>query len=245
MAHTTRAIHPAFPVTEKSSRMLQRIVSAAAIAGLISGLLLTGVQQVEVAPLIRIAEAQEDAAIATSASVHDHSSAASEQKTWSPGTSGERLLAAAISNVILATGFALLLVSALSRKNITGWRPGLVWGIAGYGVFFVAPSLGLPPELPGAIAAPLRDRELWWAGTVVLTATGLWFVVFSKKPAIRVLGLVLLALPHVIGAPQPAAHADFAPTSLAKEFLYATFVANAALWLAIGGLSGFFYRVGR
>ena len=57
MAHTTRAIHPAFPVTEKSSRMLQRIVSAAAIAGLISGLLLTGVQQVEVAPLIRIAEA--------------------------------------------------------------------------------------------------------------------------------------------------------------------------------------------
>ena len=68
MAHTTRAIHPAFPVTEKSSRMLQRIVSAAAIAGLISGLLLTGVQQVEVAPLIRIAEAQEDAAIAPGSS---------------------------------------------------------------------------------------------------------------------------------------------------------------------------------
>jgi cobalt transporter subunit CbtA len=222
--------------------MFQRIVSVAAIAGLISGLLLTAIQQLEIAPLIRIAEVQEDKAIAASASVHDHSPAGLEQQAWSPNTPGERLLATAISNVILATGFALLLVSAMSRKGVTGWRAGLAWGAAGYAVFFVAPSLGLPPELPGAIAAPLRDRELWWVGTVILSATGLWFVVFSKKSAIRIIGMVLLVLPHAIGAPRPVSDADFFSPSLADEFLYATYAGNAALWLAIGGLSGLFYR---
>jgi cobalt transporter subunit CbtA len=225
--------------------MFQRIVSAAALAGVLSGLLLTAIQQFEIAPLIRIAEVQEDAAIAASPSAHDHSPAAPERKTWSPETSRERLLATAISNVILATGFALLLISAMARKGITGWRAGLAWGAAGYMVFFVAPSLGLPPELPGSIAAPLRDRELWWAGTVALSAAGLWLIVFSKKSAVRILGLALLAAPHLIGVPQPAPHAGSIPAALANEFLRATFVTNAALWLALGGLSGLFFKVGK
>lgn len=41
--------------------MLKSIVAAAALAGLVAGLLLTAVQQIAVAPLIRAAEAREAA----------------------------------------------------------------------------------------------------------------------------------------------------------------------------------------
>jgi len=225
--------------------MLRRIVSAAVLAGAVSGLLLTAIQQFEIAPLVRMAEVQEEAEIAASNSTNDPPPSGPARQAWSPATSTARLLTAIVSNIVLATGFALILTSAISRKTSVGWRAGLLWGIAGYAVFFVAPSLGLPPELPGARAAPLHDRELWWAGTVVLSAAGLWLVAFSKKSVIRVLGLVLLSLPHAIGAPQPAAHDHSIPAGIAEDFLRATYLANAALWLAIGGLCGLFYNIKR
>src|SRR5438477_9303646 len=159
--------------------MFKRIVSAAAFAGVFAGLLLTAIQQIEIMPLIRKAEVQEEAAIAASQSAHEHASIGREQEAWAPRHEWERLLASAISNTALATGFALLLVSAMSKQGKTGWRTGLLWGTAGYAVFFVAPSLGLPPELPGAQSAPLRDRPLWWVGTVIFSAAGLWLVAFS------------------------------------------------------------------
>jgi cobalt transporter subunit CbtA len=222
--------------------MFKRIVFAAALAGVFSGLLLTAIQQVEIAPLIRKAEVQEEAAIAASPSAHEHASTAGAHVAWAPSTGWERLLASAVSNTVLATGFALLLVSAMSRQGKTGWRAGLLWGTAGYAVFFVAPSLGLPPELPGTESAPLRDRTLWWVGTVILSAAGLWLVAFSTKSTIRILGLILLAAPHAIGAPQPATHGGPDSVELAKDFLRATYFANAVLWLALGGLLGLFYN---
>ncbi len=190
--------------------MFKRIVSAAALAGVFAGLLLTAIQQIEITRLIREAEVQEEATIAASQSAHEHASTGREQEAWAPRRGWERLLATAVSNTVLATGFALLLVSAMSQQKKTGWRAGLLWGAAGYAVFFVAPSLGLPPELPGTESAPLRDRTLW--------------------------------APHAIGAPQPPAHGETNSVELAKDFLRATYFANAAFWLALGGLLGLFYK---
>jgi cobalt transporter subunit CbtA len=225
--------------------MLWRIASAAALAGVLSGVLLTAIQQFQIAPLIRTAEVYERAAIDASGLAHGHLPIVPEPPAWSPGTSGQRLLATAASNIVLATGFALMLVAAISRKGTTGWRAGMGWGAAGYAVFFVAPSLGLPPELPGTLAAPLRDRELWWVATVVLSTAGLWLIVFPRKAALRILGVMLLVAPHVIGAPKPATHDDTMPARLAEEFLGATYFANAAFWLVMGALSGLFYRPGK
>lgn len=225
--------------------MFKRIISAAAMAGVCSGLLLTAIQQSEVTPLIRKAEVYEEAAVALSKSAHGHSSVGAGHAAWAPATGSERLLATAVSNTLLATGFALLLGSAISLHGQTGWRAGLIWGTAGYAVFFVAPSLGLPPELPGTAAAPLRDRELWWVVTVIFSAAGLWLVAFSKQSMIRVLGLVLLSAPHAIGAPQPALHGATAPVELAKDFIRATYLANGAFWLSLGALLGFFYKAGK
>ncbi|MGI8894221.1 MAG: CbtA family protein [Casimicrobiaceae bacterium] len=224
--------------------MFRRIVSSAALAGVCSGLLLTAIQQVEVTPLIRKAEVSEEAAVALAKSAHGHLSSGPPHAAWAPHTGSERLVATAVSNTFLATGFALLLAAAISLQGQTGWRAGLIWGTAGYAVFFVAPSLGLPPELPGVQAAPLRERELWWVVTVLFSAAGLWLVAFSRQSMIRVLGLVLLAAPHAIGAPQPAMHGATAPIELAQDFVRATYLANAAFWLALGGLLGYLYKAG-
>ncbi len=148
------------------------------------------------------------------------------------------LLTTAIANVALAAAFALFLGAALSLRPPSNWRRGLLWGAAGYVVFFVAPSLGLPPELPGTQSAALHDRQLWWFGCVAFTALGVGTIAFARHPASRVAGVLLLIAPHVLGAPQPVAHGGTAPAALASEFVRATYLANAVFWLALGGLVG-------
>jgi cobalt transporter subunit CbtA len=215
--------------------MLKRIVSAAGLAGLISGLLLTAIQQIEIVPLIRAAEARE-AASAEQQPAHQHEPA---NAPWTPNDGWQRTLATAISNVTLAIAFALLLGSAMTLHRSSGWRIGLVWGLAGYAAFFVAPALGLAPELPGSDAAPLYDRQLWWVATASCSAAGVWLAVFARSPILRVLGLVLLFAPHVVGTPRaPIDGANL--DDLAKDFIRATYLANAALWLSLGALLGVF-----
>ena len=224
--------------------MFQRIVSAAALAGVLSGLLLTAIQQFEIAPLIRIAEVREDAAIAASPSAHDHSPAAPERRPGRRKRRRERLLATAISNVILATGFALLLISAMARKGITGWRAGLAWGQRATWCFFVAPSLGLPRNCLDRSLRTLRDRELWWAGTVALCPPrDSGSSVFSKKSAVRILGLSPLsrASPDWRSAAGAATRVPFRPP-LPTNSCVRRFATNAALWLALGGLSRSFLQ---
>ena len=139
-------------------------MAAAAVAGLVSGLLLTAIQQFSIAPMIRDAEVREDAAVALAktstqpADNHEHAG-------WNPANPRERLLATAASNIVIGVGFALLLGALMSLRGASGWKQGLLYGTAGYAVMFVAPSLGLPPELPGTESAALDARQLWWAGT--------------------------------------------------------------------------------
>jgi cobalt transporter subunit CbtA len=186
----------------------------------------------------------------TSSTPHTHSSGAHEHDHehhehggWQPENGWERTLFTALANISLAVSFGLFLGAALCQRGAAGgWRSGLLLGLAGYAVFFVAPSLGLPPELPGSEAAALADRQLWWLGTVILTATGLALLIFARNGKFKILGAVLLAVPHLIGAPQPQVHGGTAPVELAHAFIYATAVANAVFWLALGGLTGFFYK---
>jgi cobalt transporter subunit CbtA len=218
--------------------MFKRIVAVAALAGVMSGVLLAVIQHIEILPLIEAAEVLEAANLA-SQPAHLH---AEVSAPWTPRGGWERALASGASSIILAIAFALLLGSAMSLRRSSGWRAGLAWGIAGYAVFFVAPALGLPPELPGADAAPLSDRQLWWVGAAGCTAIGLWLAVFGRKPTVRVFGLVLLFAPHLLGAPQAPIADGVKSSDLAKEFIRATYLANAALWLSLGALVGIFGR---
>jgi len=221
--------------------VLTRIVAAAALAGVTAGLLLTVVQHFTVAPLLRAAEVYEDAS-AASAPVHANGATDPAAPAWSPRAGWSRTLATALANVALATGFALILAGGMMLRRVAGPRAGMLWGMAGFLAFFVAPSVGLPPDLSGSIAAPLHDRQVWWAATVAATATGLWLTAFGPKPLHRVLGVIVVCAPHVVGAPPAPEQASLVPPALALQFLYATYGLNAMLWLVLGGLVGITLR---
>lgn len=222
-----------------SNIAFKNILIPAAFSGLLAGVLLTLLQHIQVVPLILEAEVYEQAAAAT----HPAPSVEHEHEAWQPEDGWQRNLFTTAANIVVALGYALLLGAALilSATTLT-WRSGLLWGLAGYVVFFVAPSLGLPPEVPGTQAAELAQRQLWWIATVGCTAAGLALMVFSARRTAKLLGVVLLIAPHFIGAPQPAAPGGIAPAELVQEFINAAFITNAAFWLALGGLFGFFQR---
>lgn len=221
----------------------KKIVSVAALAGILAGLLLTLVQQIQIVPLILEAEAYEQAVETANPANRISAPAEHEHDAWQPENGWERNLFTAAANIIVALGFALLLGAAVALRGAKlDWRSGLLWGLGGYAVFFVAPSLGLPPEVPGTQAAELAHRQVWWVGTSIFTATGLAFIVFSGRRAVKIFGAVLLMVPHLIGAPQPEVHGNTAPAELAQAFVVATFIANAVFWLGLGGLFGFFHR---
>lgn len=200
-------------------------------------------------------EAGRSHAVAGHDSAGDHHH---EAGAWEPADGAERIVFTVLSNVLSAAGFALVMLAAMtaalrygagtrrSAATRLGWRSGLLWGLAGYAVFFVAPTLGLPPEIPGAEAAAFESRQLWWTVTVLSTAAGLALLAFGRSPW-RWAGVVaLLVVPHVVGAPHLgiSPFADYPASvarelsALARDFVWATAVANAVFWLVLGALSG-------
>lgn len=211
---------------------------AAALAGLIAGVFATAAQTVRVIPIILEAETYETAAPAD----HDPAQATAAAEAWAPGDGVERMAFTLVTNVLSGVGFALLLAAGFALAGGADWRRGLYWGAAGFVAFTLAPAIGLPPEIPGAEAAPLADRQLWWLGTVVATGGGLALIFLSRKAAWVAVGVGLIVLPHLIGAPQPAAHGGLAPDSLARDFVVAALVTSFLFWLVLGASAGFFYK---
>jgi cobalt transporter subunit CbtA len=221
--------------------VFRQIIFAAALAGLLGGLLITAMQYVSVVPLILEAETFETAAAhdhgAGDAAAHD-----AAEEAWAPADGLERALYTLAANILMGIGFALLLAAGFALTGQDGWRTGLYWGLAGFAAFMLAPAIGLPPEVPGAESAPLVERQLWWLGTIAATAGGLALMLLTRSWQWIAAGAALIALPHVIGAPQPAHHGGLAPDSLAREFVVAVLVTGFLFWLALGALSGFFYK---
>ncbi|WGG48226.1 CbtA family protein [Rugamonas sp. DEMB1] len=166
-----------------------------------------------------------------------------EHGGWKPENGAERTFFSALANISMAVAFGLLLSAAMTLRGVRhGWRGALLWGAAGYAVFFLAPSLGLPPEVPGTAAAPLGARQMWWLLTVAATAGGLALLALAPRWPLKLAGVAMLLAPHLVGAPQPLVHASAAPAELAQSFIYATAFANAVFWLALGALSGYFFK---
>lgn len=229
------------------SGLVTRIFLAAVLAGAIAGVLMTVMQQVAVFPMIFEAETYEvagDGAEAGGAAVGEH--AAQGTEAWAPTDGLERTIYSGLANVVAAVGFGLLLVVGFALRGTVDWRRGALWGLAGFAAVNLAPALGLPPELPGAAAAELGARQVWWLSTVVLTAGGLALVAFAGRLPVKALGAALLVAPHIVGAPQPVEHGGLAPAELEQAFIYVSLATNAVFWILLGALAGYFFeRFGR
>ncbi|MSQ60238.1 MAG: cobalt transporter [Betaproteobacteria bacterium] len=223
-------------------KRFRNIVVSALLAGLITGMLATLVQMFTTIPLIARAEVYEpsSATLPQPARQAEHHHIA----PWKPSEGFERIFYTGLSTVLVAMGYGLILAALLAHFNWSGWRDGLVLGAAGFIVFQLAPALGLPPRPPGVPEAELAARQTWWLGTVVATALGLgalyWARTHSKAIWILV-GVVLLALPHVIGAPQPVDWQPAVPQSLAQQFAIVALITTAIFWLMLGSIEGMIF----
>ena len=199
--------------------LFRRLFLCALFVGLCAGLAASLVQRWQVLPLILAAEVFESAAeeapvaahdhAAGHEATHDHAAHVHDAAAWQPQDGAERTFWTVVANVAGATGFALLLLPLLAlwdhRRGGRGasWRTGLLWGAAGWLALFAWPALGLHPELPGEAAAALDGRQAWWLLAVACAAGGLALAAFGRG-GVRALGLPLLALPFLVGAPQAA-----------------------------------------
>lgn len=229
--------------------MIGRVILAALLAGIAAGLFYGAIQHVRLTPLILEAEKYETAG---DGHAHDHGAAATttteqapaaepaaEETAWAPEDGAERTLYTFLASIVAGAGFAALLagVSLMSGVRITP-RNGLLWGLAGFLAVHLAPAAGLAPELPGMPAADLVARQTWWVGTIIATGLAIWLFTQRAEMWAKVAAVVLVALPHIIGAPQPPTHESGVPAGLSAEFAANTLVAAALLWLAIGGFLG-------
>ena len=77
------------------------------------------------------------------------------------------------------------------------------------------------------------------------TAAGLWLAAFGRRASSRILGIVLLVAPQAVGAPRPPPGFDLSSGEDGRAFIRATYLANAALWLALGVLVGSLGKPGK
>ncbi|MDB5657498.1 MAG: hypothetical protein JWS10_113 [Cypionkella sp.] len=181
-----------------------------------------------------------EAPAATETDGHSHEHAAAEE-----GSAFSRNALTSLFFGLAYVGYGLVLVAgyglAQAFGNVVTLREGLLWGIAGYAAFQLAPAMGLEPELPGTMAADLAARQIWWVGTAICTAGGLALLGYGRGVASVVGAVALLAIPHVIGAPELESYSGVAPPELASTFAARTLGVGLIVWSALGALSGWIW----
>jgi len=220
--------------------MFRQAATSALFAGFTAGLAAAALHLVFVQPVLLHAELYEGGDL-----VHfgaDAVSAHPDLPLFDAVRDGLSILFPAV----IYTGYALLLIAAMGLAETRGAtidaRRGLIWGIAGFVTFHLAPAFGLPPEVPGVAAADLAARQVWWFGTVAATAVALWMVAFGTSPVAWAGAVALLLAPHLIGAPEPDTLAGPVPPEIAAHFAARALGAGLAAWTILGMLAGYFWQ---
>lgn len=249
--------------------MINRMVASALFAGFAAGLFAALLHFAFVQQKILLGEDYESGAAVHFAGVataeHDHDDPAVDADVAvEPAVDGEthhhaghhddevggesalqRNALTVLFHALLYVSYALILVAGFALaerwgKRVTA-RDGLLWGIAGFVAVQLAPAMGLEPELPGTLAAPLFDRQIWWAGTALCSGAALAMIGYGRNLIWLVIAVVLLALPHIIGAPELDAFSGVAPPEVAASFAARSLGLGLAAWALMGWLAGWFW----
>jgi cobalt transporter subunit CbtA len=229
---TTRATPCPSPATKP--RVISRVLAIGLIAGLVAGLAVAALQQVTTTPLILAAEVYESA---------QHSHAEPVAEGWKPAEGAQRIAATGVADIATAAGYALILLALMLVAGDTiEPRRALAWAACAFVATGLATGLGLGPQLPGAAETDLFARQLWWAGTAAATGAGLFALLRRDEFVAKILGAALVALPHIVGAPRPAAPESTAPAELAAQFAASSLAVQAITWALAGALVGVLWR---
>ncbi len=233
----TNAMRWRFPATDP---MVRHHMFSAALAGAIAGLLAAAIQLAFVVPTLLEGELFE-----SGERLHFVLEGTPQSERGAPDL-GDDLTRHGMTvafSLVTYLGYGLILAGAMVLAERYGFaitaRAGLVWGVAGFIAVQLAPAIGLPPELPGTPATEIGPRQAWWLLTVAVSAIGLALIAFGRG-FVPLAGVVLLLLPHLIGAPHLDTYWGFAPPELSAHFVTLSLGAALAGWALLGFLCGWF-----
>ncbi|EPJ46465.1 MAG: hypothetical protein OFPII_20380 [Osedax symbiont Rs1] len=244
---------------------LRNLILSALMVGIISGLSYGLFQQLQINPIIYAAEAYEMAEPTVDhhgeAVVDPHHPAVTtghaHGEAWSPEDGMPRIISTLAANITIAFALALIMISLMALHNQKSAKPklnavrGVAWGMVAMFCIFIAPALlGLHPEVPGTNAAELEDRQIWWLFCAISSAIGIAILYYAANN-FKLAGILLIALPHLIGAPL-ASEPGFANSDpvaiqrlleLSSEFYLMTAIGMLILFMMMGALSGFSLKI--
>ena len=216
------------------SKLLTSALFAGAAAGLIAGLL----QLVFVQPVLLHAELYEGGDL-----VHFGGAAISAHPEL-PGFDPVRDILSVVFTMLTYTGYAMMLVALMLLADERGAqidaRTGIIWGVAGFVAAHLAPGFSLAPEVPGVAAADVGERQIWWYATVIAAGIAMWLIAFGRTWAMWGVAVILLAAPHLIGAPEPDTFTGPVPTEIAALFAARAFGVGLAAWVMLGCFAAYF-----
>jgi cobalt transporter subunit CbtA len=198
---------------EAKSQMLGKIILSTLVAGLLAGLVMAWLQYFRLEPLIQAAETFEAGGDPTL----------------------RNLFTRLVPPLLSGAGFSILMlgVSFLTKIPITK-QNGLIWGICGFIAVSLAPSIGLPPQLPGMPTIDLYTRQIWWGSTVLLTCAATYLWVKAKNYGWQIAAIVVALAPQFFAPINSAKTESNLPANLASNFVSSSLGANLIMWLAIG-----------
>ena len=204
--------------------ILRRLFGTALIAGAVAGTFSALSQLWLLQPLLAAAELVE---------VGDHTHA-------NAGHLARHALTFA-ANIISFCGFALVMVALMEwfqpRPKFSPLMTGALWGGLGYIAIILAPTLGLPPNLPGVPVADIALRQTWWLIAVLSASASLWIALLSPLPVWKyVLAVLVFAAPHIYGAPTTDEVSNL-PAAWAALFAVRSVGISFIAWMILGMLS--------
>ncbi|WP_448206321.1 CbtA family protein [Azospirillum sp. sgz302134] len=224
--------------------LFRRLFLAAVVAGVLSGTAASVVQQVTTVPLILEAERYETVpAPAATPAESGHTGQGHVHAAPAPAAPEEdafqRVGLTVVTNLLVGVAYGLLLAGTMLLAGApVDARRGLVWGVGGFFAFALAPAVGLPPELPGMGGAGLEARQAWWIAAALCAAGGMLALAFARNRFAIAAGVVLAALPHLVGAPHPESPEGVVPPEMAARFAVLSIGVAALFWAALGSTCG-------